>query len=176
MDKSIIPECYADTLLIETLVPTKTGYNHQHNCFKVEAVMKGLNSFAVGILDKDKRQVKYLEEFEKIDEVIGDLILWRHIQKQTHHWIIQSCPALEKWLLKVSEAENIDLTGFGENVFEGVKYLTKSTSRLSDKRLQALFNEINKRDGNINVRKLKNWIKILKEKNYQADINELKNA
>ena len=74
MDKSIIPECFADTLLIETLVPTKQGYNHQHNCFKVEATMKVLNRFAVGIIDKDKKQVKYLNEFELKDEVKSRII------------------------------------------------------------------------------------------------------
>jgi hypothetical protein len=40
MDKSIMPECFADTLLIETLVPSETGYNHQMGCFKVEGEMK----------------------------------------------------------------------------------------------------------------------------------------
>ncbi len=40
MDKLIIPECFADTLLIETLVPTNKGYNHQRSCFKVKAIMK----------------------------------------------------------------------------------------------------------------------------------------
>ena len=74
MDKSIIPECFADTLLIETLVPTKRGYNHQRSCFKVESTMKGLNSFDVGIIDKDKKQIRYLDKFKIIDEVAGDLI------------------------------------------------------------------------------------------------------
>ena len=176
MDKSIIPECYADTLLIETLVPTKKGYNHQHNCFKVEATMKGLNSFALGIIDKDKKQIKYLDEFEIKDEVKGDLILWQHKDLKKHHWIIQICPALERLILKICEAESIDVSDFGNNALEGIKYFTKSTSRLNNPKLQTLFNEINTKDQNVNVRKLKGWIKILKEKNYQADINELKNA
>lgn len=30
----IIPECYVDTNLIETLVPTAKGYNHQKGCNK----------------------------------------------------------------------------------------------------------------------------------------------
>ena len=176
MDKSIIPECFADTLLIETLVPTKKGYNHQHNCFKVESTMKGINGFAVGVIDKDKKQIKYLDKFEIIDEVTGDLILWRHTDKQIHHWIIQVCPALEKLLLKICEAEHIDTSDFGENALDGIKYYTKSTSRLNNPKLQTLFNEINRKNENVIVRKLKGWISKLKEKNYQADINALKNA
>ena len=176
MDKLIIPECFADTLLIETLVPTKRGYNHQRSCFKVEATMKGLNCFAVGIIDKDKKQIKYLDKFKIIDEVAGDLILWRHTEKQIHHWVIQICPALEKFLLKICETENIDTSGFGDNALEGIKYYTKSTSRLSNPILQTLFNKINSKNENVIVRKLKSWIKILLEKNYHVDINELKNA
>lgn len=71
MEKSIMPECFADTLLIETLVPPRTGYNHQMGCFKVEKEMrfgKLRDKFAVGIIDNDKHQVKYLEEFEQIDK------------------------------------------------------------------------------------------------------------
>ncbi len=176
MDKSIIPECFADTLLIEILVPTKRGYNHQRSCFKVEATMKGLNSFAVGIIDRDKKQIKYLDKFEIIDEVAGDLILWRHTEKQIHHWIIQICPALERLLLKICETENIDTSDFGDDALEGIKYFTKSASRLNNPTLQTLFNEINRKSKNLIVKKLKGWVKILKEKNYQVDINELKNG
>jgi len=176
MDKSIIPECFADTLLIETLVPTKRGYNHQSSCFKVEATMKRLNSFAVGIIDKDKKQIKYLDKFEIIDEVAGDLILWRHTEEQIYHWVIQICPALERLLLKICETENIDTSDFGYDALEGIKYYTKSTSRLNHPILQTLFNDINRKNENVIVRKLKGWIKMLLEKNYQVDINELKNV
>ena len=64
----IIPECYVDTNLIETLVPTAKGYNHQKGCNNVVKVMKEKLSdkFAVGIVDKDKRQVSYVNEFEEI--------------------------------------------------------------------------------------------------------------
>ena len=176
MDKSIIPECYADTLLIETLVPTNKGYNHQRNCFKVEATMKGLNSFALGIIDKDKKQIKYLDSFKVIDKIEGDLILWRHADERIHHWIIQICPALERLLLKICETENIDMVDFGENKLDGIKYYTKSTSRLDNPKLLALFSEINRKNENVIVRKLKGWVKLLKEKNYKVDINELVNV
>lgn len=62
MEKSIMPECYADTLLIETVEPTKNGYNHKMGCFKVESEMKSgtfKDQFAVGIIDmiKDKSNI-----------------------------------------------------------------------------------------------------------------------
>lgn len=78
--------------------------------------------------------------------------------------------------MKICETESIDLSRFGENALNGIKYFTKSTSRLNNPTLQSLFNEINKKNENINVRKLKYWITLLKEKNYQVDINELING
>ncbi len=79
-------------------------------------------------------------------------------------------------LLKICETEQIDVSGFGENTFDGIKYYTKSTSRLYNPKLQALFTEINKKNENEIVRKLKGWTKLLKEKNYKVVINELVNA
>lgn len=63
----IIPECYIDTNLVETLVFTG-GCNHQKGCNQVAKVMqeKFANRFAVGIIDADKRRPSYLNEFEKL--------------------------------------------------------------------------------------------------------------
>ena len=54
VDLCIIPECYVDTNLTETIVPPKLGYNHQKGCGTVSNRMKGklANAFAVGIIDK----------------------------------------------------------------------------------------------------------------------------
>ena len=135
-----MPECYADTLLIEALVPSKNGYNHKMGCFKVEAEMKFgdlKDRFAVGIIDNDKNQIKYLNEFEKIDKIVASLILWKH--KSKSHYIIQICPALEKWILNVCELENIDLDEFGlSKDLEQLKRYTKSQSGLEDKKLKYL--------------------------------------
>lgn len=170
-----MPECYADTLLIETLVPTVRGYNHKHSCFKVESGMKSLDGFALGIIDNDKNQIGYLKEFEIIDEIVGSLLLLKHRQK--HQYIIQICPALERWILNVCEHENIDLTIFGlVNDLEDLKGYTKRLVSLKNEKLRSLFTQIGSKDKNVSVRKLKVWVKHLKEYNYNADINELKNG
>jgi hypothetical protein len=175
-----MPECYADTLLIETLVLTERGYNHKHNCFKIESEMKSgalKDKFAVGIIDKDKKQIGYLNQFSIIDEIKDALILWRHNDKQKHHYFIQIRPALERWIMNVCENENIELTIFGlKNELDAIKKETKSASSTNNDKLKSLFAEINKKVNNTSVRKLKNWIKLLKEDTYQADINKLKNA
>jgi hypothetical protein len=180
MDKSIMPECYADTLLIETLVPTKIGYNHQAGCFTVEREMKlgkFKDRFALGIIDNDKVQIKYLREFEVIDRVERSLILWRHQNKGKHHYIIQICPALEQWILDVCKEERINAGDFGiESDLSALKRYTKSNNSGNDKYLMALFKEISSKNKNRNVEKLKSWITLLKEKHYQVEINQLKNG
>ncbi len=175
-----MPECYADTLLIETLVPTKIGYNHQTGCFTVEREMrlgKFNDRFAVGIIDNDKVQIKYLKEFEVIDKAEGSLILWRHRGKARHHYIIQICPALEQWILDVCGQEVIRIGDFGiDPDLEVWKKYTKSSRSMDDKKLKALFQEMSSKNQNINVRKLKSWITHLKEQNYKADIKALQNG
>lgn len=170
-----MPECYADTLLIETLVPTKNGYNHKHSCFKVAASMRNSNKFAVGIIDNDKKQISYLKEFETIDELKPDLILLKH--KEKSQYIIQICPALEKWVLSVCNVEDIKIADFGLlNSLEGLKRVTKQMSSLNNLNLKNLFSEIAKKNDNVAVKKLKGWLMLLKEKNYQVDKKELRNA
>jgi hypothetical protein len=173
-------ECYADTLLIETLIPTKVGFNHKFGCFKVEAEMKLgklKDRFALGIIDNDKNQIKYLEEFEEVDKVKGSLILWRHKKKEKHHYLIQICPALEKWILNLCDVEKINVIGFGlPDDLGGLKEFSKSRKSLNDKSLSELFREIGQKTENINVRKLKFWITTLRDQNYKVDINQLKNG
>lgn len=173
-----MPECYADTLLIETLVPPKHRYNHQRSCLKVEREMvKGRmrDRFAVGIIDKDKKQINYLNEFDKIDTVEDALILYRHRDESKHYYIIQIMPAMEKWVLKICEEENILLGDLSTELRVFTKF-TKKQSSMENPVLKALFLEISTRENNLKVRKLKGWLNMLKEKNYQVDLNELKNV
>lgn len=170
-----MPECYADTLLMETLVPPETGYSHKHNCFKVESSMKWTDSFAVGIIDNDKKQITYLTEFFIVSSIEGSLVLQKH--KIKPQYIIQICPALEKWILNVCRVEKIDLANFGlPHDFKLLRNRTKKMSSLKDDNLKNLFNAIAETDDNVSVNKLRYWVKYLKEKNYNADINELKNG
>jgi hypothetical protein len=171
-------ECFADTLLIKTLVPTKVGYNHKKGCYNVELEMKFgslKDQFAVGIVDKDKKRIKYLEDFVEVDIVEGTLILWEH--KAKPHFVIQICPALEKWILSICEAENIDLGSFElPTGLEELMEYTKSRESVEDIKLRQLFKAMDKKIENNSVRKLKYWITLLKEKNYHVDIKALRNG
>lgn len=184
-DLSIAIECWADTILIETLVPpSKSGYSHFSSCFHVEAVMtQGAlrDKFAIGIIDDDKNSIKYLKEFEEWVNYDDSLKLWVHPNKP--HYIIQFSPALEKWILKNCEQGHITLEDYelSNNLTELKRYTKHLASKnnnsgVNKNRLKNLFTAFKNRDDIEEVRLLKRWIQLLKEKNYQIDKEELKNV
>jgi hypothetical protein len=174
-----VPECYIDTMLIHTLVPTEKNerYNHQHGCFEVSNEMEFYSlkdKFAVGIIDNDKKKAKYLSSFIEIANVENDLKLYKHeIYPQ---YFIEINPAMEVWILKICEQDKIDITKFDlPKDLKLLRKITKSQTSSMDKRFINLFLKFKVSDNRV-VLKLMRWIKILKEKNYQTDINELINA
>ena len=49
MDLHILPECYVDTNLVETIAPpTKSGYNHKKGCDNVVKAMQETNALKDG--------------------------------------------------------------------------------------------------------------------------------
>lgn len=172
IDFSIIPECYVDTNLIETIVPPVKGYNHQKGCGNVVRLMQNKlkDKFAVGIIDKDKKEIKYAEEFdEKIN--IGDLQLFRHKKPEKHHYLIFINPAIEKWIINNAETANISLDDFG--LSSDLKELTKKTKKITSKNdnaLKGIFREMKEHQVK-NVQILSEWIKHLKENPYNADLD-----
>lgn len=110
----IIPECYVDTNLVETLV-CHGGCNHQKGCNQVAKVMKEKfsNRFAVGIIDADKRKPSYLNEFNEL-AASSHLKLYRHNNR--NHYIILVSPAIDGFILSCAQAGEINMTDFGVNV------------------------------------------------------------
>jgi hypothetical protein len=172
MDLSIIPECYIDTNLIETLVPDK-GYNHQKGCGTVTRVMKERfsDSFALAIIDKDKKEVDYLNEFSEICNSNG--LLYLHQHKSRPHYIIQICPAIERFILTSSDSAGISLGDFNlPNDLDSLKKLSKTITSKNDNRFKGLFKALLKSDVE-EIRLLKAWVVYLKSNKYNIDIKHL---
>jgi len=171
---AIIPECYIDTCLTETITSCFDQFNHQKGCGTVSKVMreKFNDSFALGIIDKDKHEIPYLQEFDLISSK-DSLFLYKHRTKP--HYIIQISPAIEKFFLKAAEEKNIDIAKFGLPI--ELKELTKITKQISDKNeadfkmFRQLFIELS--DASEIVR-LANLIQYLGYNMYKVDIEELK--
>lgn len=141
----IIPECYVDTNLVETLV-CHAGCNHQKGCNQVAKVMqeKFPDRFAVGIIDADKRRPGYLKEFCEIASC-------RHIQLYRHssrpHFIIMICPAIDVLILACAEVVGVDLTQYDLSpILKEFTSQTKNVLSNKDHRFKSLFKAI--RDAN----------------------------
>ncbi|PLK42983.1 hypothetical protein [Emticicia sp. TH156] len=175
MDLRIIPECYIDTKLINSLVPPTTKYNHQKGCPAVVNIMqnKFRNDFAVGIIDRDKIQLSYSKNFDVIFDIPNSLQLC----KFSHHYLIFICPAMERWIISNLEMIGLKLKDFGlpENLSDFTKITKSTTSDKSDKYSQnfrELFKEL-KRQNPPSVAALSFWITYLKDNPYNADVEHI---
>lgn len=173
MDLAVIPECYVDTNLVETLVPPKKQYNHQKGCGTVTKVMKErfTNSFAVGIIDKDKNEVDYLNEFNELNKTDG-LILHKHEKRP--HYIIQIVPGMERFIFKCLADIGQSAKDFGlPTNLDLFRKESKTINSKDDDRFKKLFRALKNADS-LEIVRLTKIIKYLKERNYQADENDLK--
>lgn len=175
LDYLVIPECYVDTAFIEAIVPpdNQQGYNHQMGCNKVASKMQNdlKDDFALGIIDKDKRSIRYLDEFSLITNE-KNLFLYKHTDR--HHYIIQIYPAIERFILESCSEVDIDLSEYGlEHNLEGLKQKTKKQTSKKDPQLINLFKELKKRNAS-QIVTLSKWINYLKTNNFQSKIKEIK--
>ena len=182
MVNTIIPECYVDTCLINTLLGvSKNGVNHGKGNNSVSNKMKDDfgDSFAVGIIDRDKREIEYIKEFNLWNESIKEyLLLYKHPSK--HHYIIQLCPESETWICNVSNDLKINLQDDYNlpDVPRKMAKFSKDVDVANNEKFVRLFKEIKKRgiDNNYEpVVKLISWLIELNDNTYNADVNKLMN-
>lgn len=172
-----IPECYFDTVLLKKLLQTNKRLMHRKGC---NNVIRDLESerlkdlFAVAIIDKDKIELNYLKEC-KIHYNADKIILWKH--EKRNHFIIQLNPPLEKWIVEILNENNLKIEDFGysENYKKLKRQIKADIDNESDEKLNKLLNAIVKTDC-ATIKKIRSFLIYLKEKNYNADINELRNA
>lgn len=171
-DNRIVPECYIDTNLIEAIAPTKHGYNHQKGCPAVAKKMKETfaDGFAVGIMDKDKRTVSYLNEFSL---VVNDGILYVYKHASRPHYIVMVSPAVEEFILEAAREQNVDLAAYGvPTTLEGMKKETKQVDAKASKKYRDLFKTLSNAT---EFSKLSRVVEYLKSANYSAETSELVN-
>lgn len=166
----IIPECYIDTNLVETLVCTG-GCNHQKGCNQVAKVMqeKFADRFAVGIIDADKRRPGYLSEFCEIASS-EHIKLFRHPVRS--HFIILVHPAADGFILSCAEVANVNMDDYGlSSKLKEFTAQTKNVMSNKDPRFKRLFKSME----NVGeIRLMKSVIAYLVDKTYEASNDDLK--
>lgn len=167
-NQCIIPECYIDSCLAEVLLfAGKNHVTHQKGNGTVAREMKERfgDTFCIGIIDEDRRQLDYLKEFSLSKET-NHLKLWKH--KNKHHYIIQLRPVIEEWIINNCNNAGINLADFKlpANVNQLVK-ISKSATSKSDQRFINLFKEMMKREVEA-ILELKKWLEYLKANSYST--------
>jgi hypothetical protein len=176
MDFHIIPECYVDTNLIETLVPPEgDGYNHQMGCPNVAKKMtesKALkDGFALGIIDKDKKEVAYAKSFDLVVNA-GQLILLKHPTK--NHYFIQIVPAIETWIIEQANEVGLSMATYDlPDGLSDLKYQSKTLKSKKDPRFKRLFKALMKEKAS-GVVLLSEWVNYLKSHPFDADLDVFK--
>ncbi len=175
-DLNFIPECYVDTILVESLLEinghTSGGVNHQHSCNNVGRLMlkKLSNSFAVGIIDDDKKRISYENEFFKIAES-ENIKLLKH--RDRPHYIIKISPAIEAFIISCAEEVDKELLiehGLSSDL-EGLKRETKTKNSKMDPKFKRLFKSM--KDAK-QMQLLGKILIYLKRHGYESDVTTLK--
>jgi hypothetical protein len=172
-----VPECYFDTVLLRKLLQTNKRLMHRKGC---NNVVRDLDSdrlrhlFAVALIDKDKKELDYLKRCIVVYDA-NKIILWKHQERP--QFVIQLNPPIEKWIIEILDENGLGIDDFGyaRDYKKLKKQIKDDINSEADDKLGKLVNAIIKTDCTT-MKKIKSILQYLKEKNYQADINELKNV
>ncbi len=172
-----VPECFFDTVLLKKLLQTNKRIVHRKGCNNVVNDLDSIrlkDSFAVALIDKDKRELDYLKECTVLYKGCR-LVLLKHNTRK--HFIIQLAPPLEHWIIEVLEENVLKVEDFGysRDYKKLKKQIKNDIDNEGDEKLNKLVNAIIKTDC-ASIKKIKSFLHYLKEKNYQVDINELING
>lgn len=140
-DLYIIPECYVDTNMVESLLNTE-GVNHQKGCFMVASVMEGKYSdgFAVGVIDFDKRRPLYLNDFVELASS-EHLTLMKH--KSRSHYVVYVKPAMDGFILSQVAIAGINIADYGlPSDLKSFTRITKTITTKVDSRFKNLFRDL----------------------------------
>lgn len=165
----IIPECYADTNLVQTLLQMK-GANHQKSCGQVTHELQKTfkDKFAVGIIDLDKKQSEYSETSVEIAHS-RELSVCRH--PNSHHYLIKINNVLESFIISCAKEVGIDLKPLGLPL--KVDALMKRTKKQEAKNDPELSNYYKKLATSTEMSLLKEVLEYLYKSTYNVKEEEI---
>ena len=170
----VMSECYIDSTLVASLLDANVS--HKYGCNEVAKEMeKGRyrDSFAVGIIDNDKRKSSYIETFEEIGRT-DNLTFLKH--KEKHQYVIKvgkEHKAMETFFEANVEAMGMKMEDFNlpSDLDELIKQTKDRIITQKDPRLMKLCKTMRKSP---EVAKLQEVLTYLTTNKYNVDIKELK--
>lgn len=163
MSNNILPECHADTLLVEIL-----GYERPNHCASIGQVARAMesnykNKVAVGVIDKDKpgTEPTYFRKFELLVEKGGLELKW---YPATKHFIVIVDPVLEQWLIDTANKLGVPLDRYKFDNLKKLKRVTKSQDAADNQNLKDFLNTLKQKKGSP-LKSMIEWIDLVLEKN-----------
>ena len=169
-DMYIVPECYVATNFVETILktgkaPTK-GVNHQKGCNMVAKTIKDTlgDSFAIGVIDDDKRKVAMLGECIEICATEHIRVLK---QNDKPHYLFMIRPAMDRFILDAAKEQGVNPESFGYPT--ELKKFTKRTKDIDTKNDPNMTKLVKAICQNPEIAALQSALLYLKTTKYDAD-------
>jgi hypothetical protein len=138
----LLPECHADTLLVNMLIKSTAAHQPSINeVFKTLKIFAAKKRKAVGIIDDDKRKDRdpFYKEFTLINANKENYKYLSHTNG-IHHLIVTKGKGFERFITYCAEEVNVKHKLL--NDFERLKYLAKSPNVHSDPDFKDLLNTL----------------------------------
>lgn len=156
---NVVPECYADTVLVEMLGFSRPNHAANSNVSQVlNAIKKSRPDLKmVGIIDSDRGKSekllkKQLERFTLVEEK-------NEIKRYTlgKHTILVLCPAFEGWVFNNAATKNINPSVHGFRDLKHFKAVCKKLNAKKNDSLKVFLNTIKIKNAP-GFTQLKTWI------------------
>jgi len=176
-DSLILPECFIDTTLTETLSFPKKGYKHLKGCNNVLLEMNNNpQKPLLGIIDNDKCTPPAFKSFELLKEHNESLTIYKHNERS--HYIVtigRKGKAIEDFILKNAERCDVVLAKYNlPSDLQGIKNITKHIQSAYDAqtKFKKLFSTL-KQNQHSDFHTLAKWIEQFKATPYDLNANSL---
>ncbi|MCC6460366.1 MAG: hypothetical protein IT260_07830 [Saprospiraceae bacterium] len=150
----IIPECFADTLLVKILGFHRA--NHQGGIGRVLKVLEQnfKNRPSVGIVDDDKTTPKDLDQFVVVEEREK---VRKLCKPNSQHVILVVSPAFEDWVFENAKAVQVNPEQYGFRTRKYFREVCKSPNVDHNQQIKQFLNTLKQKDAP-GFCQLKDWI------------------
>lgn len=171
---NVFPECYVDTNLVSYLLGANV--KHKSSCNEVVKALNKSESFAMGIIDADKRMPTFDAGFSEYVSKAVPSGSGEHLTMFIHgdgkRFLFTVKPAMDKFIIDAAAECGIKLPSYGLPAsLNEFKKITKSIQAADDSNLRRLFGDIN---GSAEFQRFRNTLKYLTAKEYSADLSIVK--
>ncbi len=170
----VYPECNVDTNLVGYILGTHVM--HKSTCNEVVKAVNASDSFAIGIIDADKRMAtmdKGFKEYTEHGKADGKTIhLTMYIHNDCKRYMFTVKPAMDKFILDAAKEQGIDMVTAGyPETLDKFKKETKRIQAANDPKLRKLFSMIK---DNPELQCLRNTLKYLMSRQYNSNTDTAK--